>query len=115
MHEETSQYLLLVHKANGWVQSKINLCVGPQEPFPATVKRRKLAWFWYVACHDSLSKAIHKGKGNAIGSRNNILIVLGTDHSKIGKKLCRHRNERQSSAIGHGEKGKLCNKPQEKK
>ena len=36
------------HKTNGWVRSKINFLVGPQEPLLATVKRRKLAWFGHV-------------------------------------------------------------------
>ncbi|GFR87376.1 endonuclease-reverse transcriptase [Elysia marginata] len=35
--------------------------VGPQEPFLATVKRRKLAWFGHVTRHDSLSKTILQG------------------------------------------------------
>ena len=51
----------LEHKTNDWVQSKINFLVGPQEPLLTTVKRRKLAWFEYVTCHDSLSKPILQG------------------------------------------------------
>ena len=43
----------LEHQANDWVRSKINCLVGPQEPFLATVKRRKLAWFVHVTRHDS--------------------------------------------------------------
>ena len=51
----------LEHKTNDWVQSKINFLVGLQEPLLSTVKRRKLAWFEYVTCHDSLSKPILQG------------------------------------------------------
>ena len=51
----------LAHKTNDWVWSKINLFMGPQEPFLATVKRRKLAWFGNVLHRDSLSKAILQG------------------------------------------------------
>ena len=39
----------LEHKTNDWVRGKIGFLVGPQEPLPATVKRRKLAWFGHVA------------------------------------------------------------------
>ena len=38
----------LEHKTSDWVRSKINSLVGPQEPLPAIVKRRKLAWFGHV-------------------------------------------------------------------
>ena len=31
------------------------------EPPLATVKRRTLAWFWHVTCHDSLSRVILQG------------------------------------------------------
>ena len=48
----------LEHKTSYWVWSEINFLVGPQEPLPATVKRRKLAWFGHVTSHDSLSKTI---------------------------------------------------------
>ena len=48
----------LDHKTNNWVRSTINFLVGPEEPFLATVKRRKLAWFGYVTHRDSVSKAI---------------------------------------------------------
>ena len=51
----------LEHKTNDWVRSKINFLVGPQEPLPATVKRRKLAWFGHVTRHDSLFKTILQG------------------------------------------------------
>ena len=33
----------LEHKTNDWVRSKISSLMGPQEPFLATVRRRKLA------------------------------------------------------------------------
>ena len=49
------------HKSNDWVRSKINFLVGPQEPLLATVKRRKLAWFWRVTRHNSLFKTILQG------------------------------------------------------
>ena len=45
----------LEHKSNDWMRSKINFLVGPQEPLPATGKRRKHAWFGHVTLHDSLS------------------------------------------------------------
>ena len=51
----------LEHKINDWVRSKINFLVVPQEPFQATVERRKLAWFGHVTRHDSLSKTIPQG------------------------------------------------------
>jgi hypothetical protein len=35
--------------------------VGYQEPFLATIKRRKLAWFGHVTRHDTLSKTIMQG------------------------------------------------------
>ena len=40
---------------------KISFLLGPQEPFLATVKRRKLALFWHVTHHDSLSKTVLQG------------------------------------------------------
>ena len=43
------------------MRSKVNSIVGPQEPLPATVKRRKLARFGHVTRHDSLSKTILSG------------------------------------------------------
>ena len=43
------------------VQSKINIHVGLQEPLLTTVKRRKLAWFRHITCHDSLYKTILQG------------------------------------------------------
>ena len=43
------------------VRSKSNFIVGPQEPLPATVRRRKLALFEHVTRHDSLSKIILQG------------------------------------------------------
>ena len=49
------------HKTNIWVWSKINFIVGSQEPLLATVKKRKLARFGHVTCHDSLSKTILQG------------------------------------------------------
>ena len=51
----------LEHKTNDWMQSKINFLVGPQEPLLATVKGRKLSWFWHVMRHDSLFKSILQG------------------------------------------------------
>ena len=45
----------------GLIMVMINFLVGPEEPLLATVKRRKLAWFGHVACHDSLSKTILQG------------------------------------------------------
>ena len=44
------------HKTNDWVWSKISFLVGPREPLPATVKRRRLAWFDQATRYDSLSK-----------------------------------------------------------
>ena len=46
------------HKTNDWVRRKINFLVAPQEPLPATIKRRKLVWFGHVTCHGSLSETI---------------------------------------------------------
>ena len=40
---------------------KINFLVGPQKPFLAIVKRRKLAWFGHVTLDDNLSKTILQG------------------------------------------------------
>ena len=51
----------LEHETNGWVWSKLDFLVGPQEPLLAAVKRWKLAWFRQVTCHDSLSKTIFHG------------------------------------------------------
>ena len=51
----------LEHNTNDWVRSKINFFVGPQELLLATVKRRKLACFWHVTRHHSLSKTILQG------------------------------------------------------
>ena len=48
-------------KTNDWVQSKINFHMGAQEPFLATVKRQKLAWFRNGTRHDSLSKTVLQG------------------------------------------------------
>ena len=47
----------LEHKTKDWVR----ILVGPQGPLLATVKRRKLAWFGHVTCHDSLFKTILQG------------------------------------------------------
>ena len=55
------RFSYLEHKTNDWVRSQINFLVGPQEPLPATIKRRKLAWFGHVTHHDSLSKTILRG------------------------------------------------------
>ena len=51
----------LKYKTHDWVRIKISFHVGPQEPLPVTVKRRKLAWFGHVTCHDSLFKTILQG------------------------------------------------------
>ena len=51
----------LEHKTNDWMRSEINVLVGPQEPLPATVKRRKLTLFRHVTRHNSLSKTILQG------------------------------------------------------
>ena len=51
-----SRISYLEHKPNDWVRSKINFLVVPQEPFLATLKRRKLAWLWRVTSHDNFSK-----------------------------------------------------------
>ena len=51
----------LEHKTKDLVQSKINFLVGPQEPFLATAKGWKLAWFRHVTRHYSLSKIILQG------------------------------------------------------
>ena len=51
----------LEHKTNDWVQSKINFFMGSQESFLATVKRRKLAWFWHVTRQDSQPQNILQG------------------------------------------------------
>ena len=51
----------LEHKTNGWARSKINFLVGPQEPLPATGKRRKHAWFGHVTRRNSLSQTILQG------------------------------------------------------
>ena len=51
----------LEHKTKDLVQSKINFLVGPQEPFLATAKGWKLAWFGHVTRHYSLSKIILQG------------------------------------------------------
>ena len=51
----------LEHKTNEWVRSKINFLLGPWQPPLTTVKRRTLAWFGHVICHDSLSKTILQG------------------------------------------------------
>ena len=48
----------LEHKTNDRVWSKINFLVGLQEPLLESVKRQKLAWFWHVTRHNSLSKTI---------------------------------------------------------
>ena len=49
------------HETNDWVRSKINFLEGTHEPLPATIKRRKLAWFGHVTHHDRLSKTILQG------------------------------------------------------
>ena len=46
------------HKTKNWVRSKINCRLGAQEPFLATVKRRKLAWFGHVTHHDSFLRRL---------------------------------------------------------
>ena len=51
----------LEHNTNDWVRSKINFFMGPQELLLATVKTRKLACFWHVTRHHSLSKTILQG------------------------------------------------------
>ena len=53
--------IYLEHKTNDWVRSKINFLVGAQEPFLATVKKRKLALFGHITRHNSLSKTILQG------------------------------------------------------
>ena len=48
------------------------LADSPQEPLLATVKRWKLAWFWHVTCHDSLSRTFFKAPwrvGDAVVGR----------------------------------------------
>ena len=34
------------HKTNAYVKEQIINCAGEQEPLLATIKRRKLGWFW---------------------------------------------------------------------
>ena len=51
----------LEHKTDDWVQSKINILVGPQEPLLATVKSWELARLRHVTHQDSLSKTILQG------------------------------------------------------
>ena len=48
-------------KTNEWVKQQITALAGGQQPLLATVKRRKLAWYGHVSCHDSLSKTILQG------------------------------------------------------
>ena len=59
----------LKHKTNDWVHSKINFLVSLQEPFLATVKRRKPPWFGHVTSHDSLSKSKTILQGTLEGGR----------------------------------------------
>ena len=54
-------FLVAEHKTNDRARGKINFLVGPQEPLPANVKRRKLAWFGHIQRHDSLYKTIRHG------------------------------------------------------
>ena len=56
--EKAFPHLLLGHKTNDWVRSKIRFLEGPQEILLATVKRRKLEWFRYVIRHNILFKTI---------------------------------------------------------
>ena len=58
------------------VRGHINILLRLQEPFLATVKRGKLAWFGHVTRHDSLSKTILQVKapwrlGDAVVGRGN--------------------------------------------
>ena len=58
--DETSSHPMEL-KTNAWVRSKIDFIVSLQEPLPATVMRRKLAWFGHVTRQDSLSETILQG------------------------------------------------------
>ena len=49
------------HKTNDWWLRNISFLEGPQQPFLATVKRRKLAWFGHVTRRESFSKSILQG------------------------------------------------------
>ena len=49
------------HKTNQFVRQLVTILAGMQEPFLATVKRWKLAWYGHISRHDSLSKTILQG------------------------------------------------------
>ena len=54
---------------NDWLRDKTNFLVGPQEPLPANLKRRKLAWFRNDARYDSLSTKTIVQAGTLQGGR----------------------------------------------
>ena len=99
----------LEHKTNDWVRSKINLLVSPQERPPATVKRRKLAWFGHVTRPDSLSKTILQGTmegGRRSVGRGN----AGWTTSKSGHS-CPCQNCPQGPPAEKTGRGSLLNRP----
>ena len=59
--EETSSHLLLGAQDQRLGTEQEQLPCGSTGTLLATVKRRKLAWFRHVTCHDSLSKTILQG------------------------------------------------------
>ena len=72
------------HKTSDWMRCQLNFLLGPQEPPPATVQRRKLAWFEYVTHHDSLSSKLSCRVlwrvGDSVVSRGNAGWTEGGDH-----------------------------------
>ena len=58
--EKTSLHLILgaQDQQQGVGPDQLNFAVDLQKLLSATVKKRKLAWFSHVTCHDSLSKTI---------------------------------------------------------
>ena len=102
------------HKTNEWVLSKINFLVGPLEPLLATVKRRKLAWFRYVARHDSHSKTILQCTLES-GQRRGLQRKCWVDNIEECTSLPMQKKKKNSSQGPPAEKktgrGSLLNRP----
>ena len=65
--------LLLEHRPNEYVWTKVESLVGTREPLPATVKRWKLMWFGHVTRHYSLCKLSSRAPSIAfVGEGDNV-------------------------------------------
>ena len=65
--------LLVEHRPNQYVRSKVESLVGPKEPLLATVKRWRLMWFGHVTRHYSICKLSSRAPSIAfVGEGDNV-------------------------------------------